>query len=365
MITINKIFQQFSSEYIERFGDLMPKNHFKVIEAIVNCRTDTYGMSFYQCDQCHKTHRFYRSCGNRHCPVCQGHKTRQWLDRRLDCQLPGHHFLITFTVPQQLRYFIRSHQRICYGSMFAASSQALKVLASDPWHIGGDLPGFFGVLHTWGRTLQYHPHIHYIVPGGAMSQQDGQWHPSRLDFYVPVKALSKIFRAKFRHEMQRHGLLDQLSPEIWQMEWNVNIQAVGSSAQSIGYLSPYVFKVAISNNRIVRLQDRKVYFRYKKPKSERWRVMNLDVIEFMRRFLQHVLPTGFMKVRYYGFLNPNCSLSLEQIGSLIELAYGFSTKTPQEQIKIEVPLYCPNCGGKLLYQYSILPYQLPPKAASG
>jgi hypothetical protein len=272
---------------------------------------------------------------------------------------------ITFTVPEQLRFFIRSHQRVGYAALFKASSEALKLLCANEKYLGGDLPGFFGVLHTWGRTLQYHPHIHYVVPGGALSKADGRWHPSRLDFYVPVKALSKIFRAKFRDEIKKHGLLNGLPPQAWQMAFNVNSQAVGASANSIGYLAPYVFKVAISNSRILKVENNSVHFRYKKPNSERWRTMALDVLEFMRRFLQHVLPTGFMKIRYYGFLNPSCSIALEEVAAKIELSYGFAIELPEKEIKPPMPINCPHCGGKLIYQYSILPYQLPAKAGSG
>lgn len=365
MTTINDIFKVFGNEYIKRFGASMPKSHLKVIEAIVNCRTSTYGVTFYKCDKCHTTHMFYRSCGNRHCPLCQNHKTHTWLNSQRDRQLPGHHFMVTFTVPEQLRSFIRSHQRIGYAAMFKASSEALKVLSKDEKFVGGDLPGFFGVLHTWGRILQYHPHIHYIVPGGAISKADGKWHSSRNDFYLPVKALSKIFRAKLRDEIKKQGLLSQVSRDVWETAWNVNSQAVGSSAQSIGYLAPYVFKVAMSNSRIVKLENREVFFRYKRPKSERWRTMSLDVMEFMRRFLQHVLPTGFMKVRYYGFLNPNCSVSLEEVAALIELSYGFIIKTIKHKVEALKPLSCPHCGGELVYQYSVLPYQLPLKLAPG
>ena len=144
-----------------------------------------------------------------------------------------------------------------------------------------------------------------------------------------------------------------------------NIQAVGTGEQSIKYLSPYVFKVAISNHRIVKVENRRVYFRYRKQKNRRWRTMSLNVKEFIRRFLQHVLPTGFMKVRYYGFLNPNSSVSLEEIGSRIELAYSFAIKTPDLEIEPLPPLQCPCCGGKLKYQYSVLPFQLSPKDKAG
>ncbi len=358
MTTINEIFKIFHHEYIEKFGDSMPANHLKAIRAIVNCRTQKYGITFYECNKCGETHRFFKSCGNRHCPVCQNHKTRKWLEKQLEKQLPGHHFMVTFTVPKQIRMFIRSNQRLAYSALFRASSAAMKVLAADKKHIGGDLPGFFGVLHTWGRTLQYHPHIHYVVAGGAWSKQERIWHPSRMDFYVPIKALSKIFKAKFIDEMKKAGLFEDIPSEAWRLDWNVNIQAVGSSEKSVKYLAPYVFKVAISNSRIARVEGRKVTFLYKKGKSSRMRSITLDAMEFIRRFLQHVLPKGFMKIRYYGFMHPCSSMELENIRALIELSYGFDIEPPESTMEPIVPLSCPKCGGELKYLYSVLPHQM-------
>lgn len=261
-------------------------------------------------------------------------------------QLPGHHFMLTFTIPETLRRFIRSHQRLAYAALFKASSGAIKKLAADDRYLG-DLPGFFGVLHTWGRTLEYHPHIHYVAAGGALSNNPRTWHPSRVDFYLPVKALSKIFRAKFRDEMRAAGLIHEIPPQVWETEWNVNSQAVGESSASLKYLSPYVFKVAIANSRIIKVENRTVTFRYKKSTSNRWRSMTLHVMEFIRRFLQHILPTGFMKVRYFGFMNANCKVDPETIRGLIELAHGFDVKTPEMELEPREPFVCNRCGGTL------------------
>ena len=239
--------------------------------------------------------------------------------------------------------------------MFTASSEALKKLAADPKYMGGDLPGFLGILHTWGRMIQYHPHIHYIVPGGALSKKDGKWHPSRLDFYLPVKALSKIYKAKFQDLIKKAGLLHKIPSEVWNLDWNVNSQAVGSSEASIKYLAPYVFRVAISNNRIVKVEDHKVFFRYKKTGSRRLRTMALPVMEFIRRFLQHVLPTGFMKVRHYGFLSPTSSVKLDEISTLIELSYGFNIQEPEMEITPAPYMACPHCWGMLKFRLWIPP----------
>jgi hypothetical protein len=354
MTSIHEIFTTFGPEYLQRYATKMPTTHRKVIDAIMACRTEACGIAFYQCDGCAELSQFYRSCGNRHCPACQYNKTQQWLEKQIERQLPGHHFLITFTVPQPLRILMRQNQRVSYSALFKASADAIKKLALDPKHIGAGLPGFFGVLHTWGRTLQYHPHIHYVVSGGALSSTDGSWHPSRIDFFLPVKALAKIFRAKFRDLMKQAKLFEQIPAPVWHIDWNVNCQAVGSSQATLKYLAPYVFKVAISNSRIVGVRDRTVLVRYRKSHSRRSRILALDVIEFIRRFLQHVLPTGFMKIRYYGFMNPNCKIALDRIPGLIELSYGFALDLPVPEIDPPRRSICSSCGGLLKFR-SVLP----------
>jgi Putative transposase/Transposase zinc-binding domain len=357
METINDIFRVHAPEYLSRFGDAMPAEHRKAIAAIISCRTEACGTTYFRCESCGEQHQVHRSCGNRHCPTCQHHKARQWLDKNLNRRLPGHHFMITFTVPEELRRFIRSNQRAAYAALFSASSAAMKKLVLDPKFMGGDLPGFFGVLHTWGRTLEYHPHIHYIVVGGAFSSEDRRWKPSGTGFYVPVEALSPIFKAKFKDEMKTAGLLDQVPHEAWEVAWNVNSQAVGDSEASLKYLAPYVFRVALSNNRIVKVEGRTVFIRYKKTGSNRWRTLELEIMEFMRRFLQHVLPTGFMKIRYYGFLSPTCKVPLDHIRALIELSYGFELTPAETEEAPVIRPSCSKCGGALRVLYVSLPHE--------
>jgi hypothetical protein len=206
--------------------------------------------------------------------------------------------------------------------------------------------------------MPYHPHINYIVPGEALSKSDGKWHCSRIDFFLPVKAMSKIFKAKFRDIMRKNELYHKIPFDVWNQEWIVNCQAIGAGERSIKYLAPYVFKVAISNSRIVKVENRKVSFKYRKNKSNRWRIMALDVTEFLRRFLQHVLPSGFMKVRYYGFLHPGSSVPLEKIAALIELAFGFEIVTPKTVLETPEPMICTNCGKSLVFRASLLPCKI-------
>jgi hypothetical protein len=246
-----------------------------------------------------------------------------------------------------------------YSTLFEASSQAIKALVADPRFVGGDEAGFFGVLHTWGRQWQYHPHIHYVVPGGALSSEDGAWHASSPGFFLPVKALSKIVRAKFRDRMDRAGLLAEIPAEVWQQDWNVHCQAVPNAEASIEYLAPYVFKVAIADHRILKVEDGQVCFSYRKPGSTRRRTLTLDALEFIRRFLQHVLPTGFMKVRYYGFLSPTAKVSLEDVKAKVELAHGFALTAPDEDLPPWPHPVCPVCGGRLRFHKSLRAYPAP------
>ena len=350
MPTVADVFRQYGPAYLERFGPAMPAEHKKVLAAISACRTGELGGVVYQCESCGSTHTMGRSCGNRHCPTCQQDKTKAWLEDQLDRLLPCPYFLLTFTVPAGLRGFVRQHQRIAYAAMFEASSAAIKTLAADPKFIGTKRCGFFGVLHTWGRTLEYHPHLHYVVPGGGLSADGSQWLPSRADFFVPVRALSILFRAKFRAALDRAGLLAEVDPAVWRQDWVVHSQAVGDGQASLKYLAPYVFRVALSDRRVVACEDGQVTFSYRRSGSNRWRTMTVDAFEFLRRFLQHVLPSGFPKVRHYGFLSPNSRESIEAVRWLVTLYYGLVTLLngilPAEP-PTKPPIRCPLCGGPM------------------
>jgi hypothetical protein len=360
---LQEIFCTHGPRYLERFGATMPQAHKQVIEAIAGCCSSANGAIVYQCEGCGEQQWMPRCCGNRHCPLCQQGKAYRWLQRQIERQLPAPYFMLTFTVPEALRPFLRRHQRIGYGALFEASAGAIKKLAPDPNYLGADTPGFFGVLHTWGRTLQYHPHIHYVVPGGAFDSETRLWHGCSATFYAPVRALSPIFRAKFRDAMDAAGLLGEIAPEVWTIDWNVNCLPVGDGAATMRYLSRYVFKVAIAQSRIVAVDDEVVRFHYRKPHSNRVRTMALPILEFMHRFLQHVLPRGLMKLRYYGFLSPSFSMPIEEVKARIEMANGFAVAASAAEIEplAPAPLCCPRCAGVLRYVRVILP---PPRSAS-
>ena len=359
MGAINEIFRSYGYEYLRKYPG-MPRQHRKAIYAIINCRSGEYGAAFYRCEGCGGRHKVDRSCGNRHCPQCQHHKSRQWLENQLERSLPVKHTMLTFTVPAQIRSFCRANQQEAYAAMFKSSSEAIKALVKDPRFVGTELPGFTGVLHTWGRMLPYHPHIHYIVPAGGLSTDRKKWIEARNSFYLPVRALSKIYRAKFKAEMEKRGLIDQIKPGVWAAEWIVNCQAVGNPEASLKYLAPYVFRVAISDNRIVSVKDRKVTFSYRKSGSRRLRKATLDVMEFVSRFLQHVLPAGFMKVRHYGFMNASCAVTISTLRQMIvaclkDISLLISDEKKLTAAPIPKGPYCSDCGGKLVYLFSFIP----------
>ena len=359
MSAIQEIFRRYAPEYLDRFGHSMPKTHKKVIHAILECRSGSFGTLLYRCDSCGHVHLSPCSCGNRHCPTCQNDKASQWLHRQETDLLPCPYFMITFTVPQELRDFIRSHQKIAYAAMFDASSGALKKLAGDRRFVGADQIGFLGILHPWGRPLNYNPHVHFIVPGGGLSKDRKKWLSSKPDFFIRVEPLSRIYRAKFRDAMEQAGLFYEIDPLVWQIDWNVNSQAVGDGRSSLKYLTPYVFRVAISNSRIVGCDNRRVTFRYRKSHSSRRRTMTLDVMEFLRRFLQHVLPTGFMKIRHYGFLSANAKVPIERVREMISVIFEFvkelvdpPKKPPRRKMS------CSKCGQPLRWKM-LLPDFIP------
>ena len=214
MKTIQDIFKTYSLSYLKLYGDKIPNQHRKVMQAILRCKTPDSGALVYRCLHCGKPHILYLGCSNRHCPGCQHRKTSAWLQRQSLRQLPGTHFMVTFTVPKELRKFIHNHTRLGYSELFSASSESLKKLAADKKFSGGEHSGFMGVLHTWGRQLQYHPHIHYLVPGGTLSPDKDKWLPTTNKFYLPVHAFSKIFRAKMRDAFQSAGVFDQIPAEV-------------------------------------------------------------------------------------------------------------------------------------------------------
>ena len=234
--------------------------------------------------------------------------------------LPANYFLVTFTVPEGLRRWIRSHPRLGYDLLLAASSQALQDLAQNPKRLGATL-GLLGVLHTWTRTLEYHPHVHYLVPGGGLSLDQRQGISSRPHFLLPVKALSDRCRSLFRQALQKEmpAAMADLPPKVWQQRWVVHSAANGSGQNALRYLSRYVFKTATGNRPLQLLPDGRLRWPFRHSRTGAWQHIDLEPFEFLRRFLQHVLPSGFHRVRRFGWLHPGGRAKLNRVRALLKI----------------------------------------------
>jgi hypothetical protein len=345
MIELAQIFRQHGPEYQAKFAERMLPSHRQAMRAIINCRTEALGGHVYHCDHCDEDRYSYHSCRNRHCPKCQHDAAEQWLARQQDFLLPVPYFLLTFTLPAKLRELACRNQRAIYNLLFWASAAATQQLARDPRFVGCKI-GLVGVLHTWSRDLNYHPHVHYLVPGGGLSDDGLSWLPAREDFLVHVKPLSVLFRAKFRDALKKTDLFALVAPETWQQDWVVHCQPVGNGVATLKYLAPYIFRVAISNKRIIKLAHGKVTFRYTESSTGQTRICTLAAEEFIRRFLQHVLPKGFVKIRYYGFFSSGNRHRLRQAGQLLGAQDSREPAEPSHEVapNSEVALRCPHCG---------------------
>ncbi|HEV8368832.1 MAG TPA: transposase [Pyrinomonadaceae bacterium] len=288
MLEVAEIFGLHGPAYRAKFNDRMLPSHLRTMQDIETCRTATRGGQLYYCAHCDEQRYSYHSCKNRHCPKCQNEQAHEWLQQQKQLLLATPHFLVTFTLPAELRALARSQQKTIYNLLFRASAAALLQLAQDPRFVGARL-GMVGVLHTWTRQLLYHPHVHYLVTGGGLTA-DGRWRAARKDFLVPVKALSRIFRAKFRDQLKKTGLFALVEARVWQKDWVVHTEAVGSGEQAFKYLAPYIFRVALSNHRLRSLAQGTVTFTYKESATDQLQPCTITAEEFIRRFLQHVLP---------------------------------------------------------------------------
>lgn len=345
MIELAEIFRRYGPHYREKYGRHFPSSHRQAMISIEQCRTQTLGGHVYSCQDCNETVYSYHSCKNRHCPKCQNEAAEQWLAEQQQFLLPTPYFMVTFTLPADLRQITRSNQKNLYNILFRSSAAALQQLARDPRFVGGQI-GMVGVLHTWARDLSYHPHIHYLVPAGALTADGQRWLPSRSDFLIHVRPLSILFRAKFRDELKKMSVFDRVPAEAWTKDWVVHCQPVGSGVTALKYLAPYIFRVAISNNRILKLEGDQVTFRYKDSQTGKNKHCTTTAQEFIRRFLQHVLPKGFVKVRYYGFFSHGNRHILKQVGLLLgnPCTPKPADLRPVSPTFLDQGLRCPKCG---------------------
>jgi len=356
------VFRLHGPAYLDKYGKTLLPSHRRVLQDVRACRTEDLDGHVYKCPQCLRKRYVYHSCKNRHCPKCQNDQADLWLAQKQALLLPVTYFMATFTLPSELRLLVRRHQKDLYNLLFRASSGALQKLAQDPKYIGGTL-GMLGVLQTWKRDLGYHPHIHYIIPGGGLAT-DGTWQSAKHDYLMPEKALAIIFRAKFRDGLKALGLYDQVSTMVWKKNWVVDLEPVGSGQEALKYLTPYIFRVALSNKNILKVSDRDVTFRYRDRNQPGYQIKTLPAERFIRRFLQHVLPKGFQKIRTYGLYHPKQRAKLEvvkeQLNPKDSTPASQKTSKPKIISKASARFYCPCCKVEMIKVGKILRKRGPP-----
>ena len=367
MVTLGEIFRRYGVQYRARFGHQMSAEQEQAMRAIEACRTGALGGHVYRCPACATTRYSYHSCRNRHCPTCQHHATQTWLAQQQALLLPVPYFLVTFTLPASLRPVARRAPRTIYTLLFRASAAALMQLAQDRRFLGGQI-GMLGVLQTWTRDMRFHPHVHYLVPAIALAPDVTLRRPANPAFLLPAKPLAILFRAKLRAALRQTELYSHIPHETWQRAWVVDCRAVGSGAAALTYLAPYIFRVALSNNRIVDVQDDRVTFRYRDGDTKHIRTCTLPALAFIGRFVQHVLPKGFVKVRYYGLFRVGNRRVLEQVRAW--LAPLGQTEPPSAPTlaasRPSLPsapavLRCPACGQSMqLVQTMVRQSRAPP-----
>jgi hypothetical protein len=365
-LTVHQLLRQLAPEYLKRFGASMPGRQRQVLRKLLSCRTPALGGQLFQCPGCAGLAYRYHSCNDRHCPQCGQTDADAWLERqRVRLLLPVPYFLVTFTVPEELRRFIRSHPSIALDLLFAASAQALQDLAANPRRLGAQL-GMLGVLHTWSRTLLYHPHVHYLIPGGGLSPDGRRWVPARKPFLLHHKALGDRFRnvchARLRQEHPE--LFVRVPAKVWKRPWNVGAQPAGSGENALRYLARYVFKTATSNRTLKRLPEGQVRWPYRDSQTGKDTAIHLSPLDWMGRFLQHILPRGLARVRTFGWLHPAAKVRGNRVRALLreppvltpaeqaawqppdapeaELAEAKTPDAPAVPVRCAAPL-CPRC----------------------
>lgn len=371
------VFRSGGEAFLNQYGKSLSRDQHRALRAIALCRTRALGGHVLQCDECGHAQPSYNSCRNRHCPKCQGSARAAWMDARAEELLPVPYFHIVFTLPGILGPLALQNKKVAYGILFRAAWETMRTLANDPKYLGAQV-AMLSVLHTWGSNLSHHPHLHCVVPGGGISPDGGRWvsikrSPKRKAFFLPVRVMSRVFRGKFvqqlkaayrQGKLQFHGELAPLNkPQLFETlidhsvrdDWVVYCKRpFGGPRQVLKYLARYTHRVAIANSRLMSYKNGIVRFWWKDYRhGGQTQVMALTDVEFIRRFLQHVLPAGFVRIRHHGFLaNRNRGDNLQRCRELL----GVKPSTIPETVVVpgdhaddsDTTDVCPNCRSKQL-----------------
>lgn len=326
---VEQYFDAFSTKYSAR----VLSGHWKVLQAILRCRTPESGELYVQCPDCRHGEWRPLSCGNRHCPKCQNHETSRWIDKQQAKLLPVPYFMATFTLPYEIRGLAWSHQKTVYSILFSSVASTLKSFGLNSKHLGGDI-GMTMVLHTNSRRLEYHPHIHVVVPGGAIDKGRGYWRKVKGKYLFPQTSLAKVFRGRFLAAIRETELL---LPKDIPTKWVVNCAHVGQGITALKYLSRYLYRGVISEKNIIANKNGYVTFRYVDSSSGKTEFRTLPGVDFLWLIIQHVLPRGFRRVRDYGFLHGNAKKLLSLVQLILQVILAEVNPRPRPVFK------CPHC----------------------
>ena len=365
-LEVADIIRQHGKDFIESNRSRLSWQQLKVLRAIEHCRTAALGGHLDRCSRCGHRAISYNSCRNRHCPKCLTNARDRWLAERQKELLHVGYFHVVFTLPHELSWLALHNQKVIYSLLFRASAETMLEIAADPKHLGAQI-GFLSVLHTWGQRLDHHPHVHCVIPAGGLSLDGQRWVRPRYTFFLPVKVLSRVFRGKFvaglkrafhKKELLFPGSLKALEGEkpfgaflrqLFRQDWVVYAKPpFGGPEHVLHYLARYTHRVAISNHRLIQLANGQVTFRWKDyAHGNKKRKMTVNADEFLRRFLLHVLPKGFVRIRFFGFLAHRRRALLPHCQRLLNMQPLPRSSAPPTQ-PVAATWTCPLCGGPMI-----------------
>ncbi len=334
---LKALIREYKPALIQKHGDTLLPSQWRALQAIERCRTAKSGELYVQCKACHHAHWSPLSCGHRHCPACQNHEVNQWLDRQKQKLLPVEYFMVTFTLPAQLRALAWAKQKTIYRLLFFCVASTLKDFGLNPDKLDGDT-GLTAVLHTHNRRLDYHPHIHVVMPGGGINQKRKQWKKLKGKYLFNEFALATVFRARFLDALNTHKItIPSNTPD----KWVANVQHVGKGLPALTYLSRYLYRGVISEKNIIENKNGIVTFRYINSQTKKNETRTLKGEDFLALVLKHVLPRGFRRVRDYGFLHANANALLKLVQLILQV------KLEKKPLRARAEFICPICKAKM------------------
>lgn len=335
-MTVQEIVQRYRHRFTERFGHTLSRDQWSALNAIEGCRQGQYGEMLWACKRCPHSSHTPRSCGHRACNLCQDQSTQAWLQRQEQKRLPVNYYMITFTLPKELRGLVQQNRSHCYDLLMRCAAQTLKTFAHNDKALSGDL-GFCSVLHTHTRRLDYHPHVHIVVPGGAINKARRQWCKVRGRYLFNGRALGKAFRGAFLNALAQAGMTPGNTPK----QWVAQCKRVGKGIEALRYLSRYLYRGVISNANVLADDGERVTFRYREADTHQWKTRTVSGEQFIALVLQHCLPKGFRRARDYGYLHGNAKPVLR----ILQWVLRVPSPTPQPKKPATWP--CPHCNAAM------------------